>query len=726
MPARDTESVDRTTAPTHQQPLHRQESSAPNLGSNVREAGTLEGNHPDVTRDIQNTNSATQQQLRSRIRDLRQAAYDTQSEALRILSELLPIQERHGLTWELQRNIRALDRNIHDFQQALLQLFPPLSGDARHSSGRTGVMNQQPTEHGTLFNSAQLDTQSRPQARAEPHNQPFNPGLSWSHRQTYPNAPPLSAASNQNQNAIEESEAQAEVVRAREDYHRMISESPVMTDEEYRIFEHARGRIRRAERRLFRARNDQRRAGVLGTREDVQSEGFTSDITTMFSRYREQYQMREATRNSQNSQHGVTDGAQGFSSPDGSASSALSDTQLMGLGALMARNASPAAQTQSGGYNMHARSFETPAETGAHSFDGPGPGQSVQRLFAEHNATNSGTSSVLGSQSPHEHEPHWQRPSPHNVDVHTSSNRTSPFPQNNQGSHGNGNESAIYSYSDLSSRFDAPDPHISFAHSRSRRAELYGAHSSPQQYSFVHGPIAGPPGLIQQHPLPASQGPGGSNQGHQPGPSRRAPANLTRMARSDMSDMIIEQIRLEAMNGSLPPEFGGGHALGRDRRRTAVPEDPNVPVGLDRLGTDRPSTEITEDNKWMRMECKICYSQIANVVLLPCGKEIILTALHDSALQSVCHCVMCRWCADEAYASHSADATIIMDRTKKCPVCRSKARSKHMIYGPEQEGKRKAKGKNKEREKKDEENQGDPDGHGDEGGSSNGAAPMAA
>jgi hypothetical protein len=66
----------------------------------------------------------------------------------------------------------------------------------------------------------------------------------------------------------------------------------------------------------------------------------------------------------------------------------------------------------------------------------------------------------------------------------------------------------------------------------------------------------------------------------------------------------------------------------------------------------------------VQMECKICYTQLAEVACLPCG-----------------HLVMCRWCSEQ----HSP--TLQQDRTRPrraaaCPVCRRGVRQKVRVYRP--------------------------------------------
>jgi hypothetical protein len=83
--------------------------------------------------------------------------------------------------------------------------------------------------------------------------------------------------------------------------------------------------------------------------------------------------------------------------------------------------------------------------------------------------------------------------------------------------------------------------------------------------------------------------------------------------------------------------------------------------GLDALNTGRPEPKEDEELK-VQMECKICYTQLAEVACLPCG-----------------HLVMCRWCSEQ----HSP--TLQQDRTRPrraaaCPVCRKGVRQKVRVF----------------------------------------------
>lgn len=83
--------------------------------------------------------------------------------------------------------------------------------------------------------------------------------------------------------------------------------------------------------------------------------------------------------------------------------------------------------------------------------------------------------------------------------------------------------------------------------------------------------------------------------------------------------------------------------------------------GLDAEDSNRPEPK-TDEELTISLECKICYTQMAEVACLPCG-----------------HLVMCRWCSDQHSPSHPQDRTRPR-RTAHCPMCRKGIRQKVRVY----------------------------------------------
>ncbi|KAF1961717.1 hypothetical protein CC80DRAFT_401023 [Byssothecium circinans] len=87
-------------------------------------------------------------------------------------------------------------------------------------------------------------------------------------------------------------------------------------------------------------------------------------------------------------------------------------------------------------------------------------------------------------------------------------------------------------------------------------------------------------------------------------------------------------------------------------RRTPLP-----PQTLE--SADRPPPLSDEEMK-KSLECQVCYQQIADIAVLPCG-----------------HMCMCKWCADVVvpvrHGTYPARAT-------KCPMCRKAIKQRVKIH----------------------------------------------
>lgn len=92
------------------------------------------------------------------------------------------------------------------------------------------------------------------------------------------------------------------------------------------------------------------------------------------------------------------------------------------------------------------------------------------------------------------------------------------------------------------------------------------------------------------------------------------------------------------------------------------PETDEDAKGLDAKDTGRPAEPASDEQLTVRLDCQVCYSQLADMACLPCG-----------------HLVMCQWCSDQ----HSP--TMAHDRTRPrraaaCPVCRKQIRQKVRVF----------------------------------------------
>jgi hypothetical protein len=73
----------------------------------------------------------------------------------------------------------------------------------------------------------------------------------------------------------------------------------------------------------------------------------------------------------------------------------------------------------------------------------------------------------------------------------------------------------------------------------------------------------------------------------------------------------------------------------------------------------RPSA-MSDEDMTKKLECQVCYQQLANIALLPCG-----------------HMVMCQWCADVVIPVKHSHLPI---RPSKCPMCRKAVKQRFKIH----------------------------------------------
>lgn len=87
-----------------------------------------------------------------------------------------------------------------------------------------------------------------------------------------------------------------------------------------------------------------------------------------------------------------------------------------------------------------------------------------------------------------------------------------------------------------------------------------------------------------------------------------------------------------------------------------IPRKPTYKEGFDADET-RPAP-LSKEQMTKEMDCKICYEQLASVVVLPCG-----------------HAAFCKWCANQQFPANPADRTRLRESTT-CPICRKKIKSR--------------------------------------------------
>jgi hypothetical protein len=140
---------------------------------------------------------------------------------------------------------------------------------------------------------------------------------------------------------------------------------------------------------------------------------------------------------------------------------------------------------------------------------------------------------------------------------------------------------------------------------------------------------------------------------------REARSNLERSTEGESSN---SEMSLENQARALFTLSDADQGIAR-RWRTAIttpPERPSAIKGLD--GDERPEPK-TEEEMAFKLECRICYSQIADTACLPCG-----------------HLAMCQWCADQTIPIKDEDRTRPKDKFAKCPMCRNRVKQRVKIF----------------------------------------------
>lgn len=122
--------------------------------------------------------------------------------------------------------------------------------------------------------------------------------------------------------------------------------------------------------------------------------------------------------------------------------------------------------------------------------------------------------------------------------------------------------------------------------------------------------------------------------------------------RTSLDQITSDLSRLQAATDAVA---SARIALVRQRpARSIVPEPPQT---LDQ--PDRPPP-LTDTQMIKKLDCQVCYSQLSDVAVLPCG-----------------HMVMCQWCADIVVPVRHGH---IPARPSKCPMCRKTVKQRFKIH----------------------------------------------
>ncbi|KAL9097513.1 MAG: hypothetical protein Q9165_000409 [Trypethelium subeluteriae] len=155
--------------------------------------------------------------------------------------------------------------------------------------------------------------------------------------------------------------------------------------------------------------------------------------------------------------------------------------------------------------------------------------------------------------------------------------------------------------------------------------------------------------------------------------TQQSRSHSTRL-RERMTQALQQHTSTDTRSSSFPRVAAQQAWSNRERRRfLPIPDssdseqdglprfERDEPRGLDRDDDGRPPPKSDKDMT-VKLECKICYQQLADTVVLPCG-----------------HLVMCEWCAAQHVPSHQADRTR-PKRPADCPLCRKRIRQKAKIF----------------------------------------------
>ncbi|PSN74664.1 hypothetical protein BS50DRAFT_671003 [Corynespora cassiicola Philippines] len=145
-------------------------------------------------------------------------------------------------------------------------------------------------------------------------------------------------------------------------------------------------------------------------------------------------------------------------------------------------------------------------------------------------------------------------------------------------------------------------------------------------------------------------------------PPTNAPSNasLTSTSASTPSAFSSDlRVSLEQITSELARLRTASEAVASARHALHAHRNPDPPVlHLDNQ-PDRPAPK-TDEEMTKNLSCQICYSQVADIAVVPCG-----------------HMVMCQWCADVVIPVKHSHLPV---RPSKCPMCRKTVRQRFKIH----------------------------------------------
>lgn len=128
---------------------------------------------------------------------------------------------------------------------------------------------------------------------------------------------------------------------------------------------------------------------------------------------------------------------------------------------------------------------------------------------------------------------------------------------------------------------------------------------------------------------------------------------------SSTGGMSEVRLSLEQITGELQRLRLASEAVSSARHALHAHRAPELPFPTLDNQPDRPPPK-TDTEMTRTLACQVCYQQLADIAVLPCG-----------------HMVMCQWCADVVVPVKHSHVPV---RPSKCPMCRKQIKQRFKIH----------------------------------------------
>lgn len=143
-------------------------------------------------------------------------------------------------------------------------------------------------------------------------------------------------------------------------------------------------------------------------------------------------------------------------------------------------------------------------------------------------------------------------------------------------------------------------------------------------------------------------------------PARDTAAGDTNGSTSSSGGGLSEvRLSLEQITSELQRLRLASDAVSSTQQALNLLREPERPFPTLDSQPDRPPPK-TEAEMTKTLACQVCYQQLANIAVLPCG-----------------HMVMCQWCADVVVPVKHSHIPV---RPSKCPMCRKQVKQRFKIH----------------------------------------------